>query len=236
MFRVCPTDDDAAAALARYAFNIQENQSVALLYRNDLFGRGYQRTFRRVFESQGGKIISRDPFTGGSTDFHAYMQRVARKDPDGLVLIGGAEWARHISAALRDENLVIPVLATDDFAAFSGDMETVALVRGLRYTSFYLPERAVSDVSRRFRRDYETRFGGIADHVGALAYDATMLLGMAAIEVGRDRARIRDWIAGIGTDRPAFEGVTGWIHFNEWGDAVDKQVFITELAISGSIR
>ena len=42
--------------------------------------------------------------------------------------------------------------------------------------------------------------------------------------VGTDRTRIRDYLAGIGTTRPAFEGVTGRITFDENGDVPGKPI------------
>ena len=64
------------------------------------------------------------------------------------------------------------------------------------------------------------------DFIAALAYDATMVIARAALEVGADRARIRDYLATIGTTRPAMTGVTGPIAFDEQNDPVNKPVVI----------
>jgi ABC-type branched-subunit amino acid transport system substrate-binding protein len=49
------------------------------------------------------------------------------------------------------------------------------------------------------------------------------------MDAGPDRRAIRDWIASIGGERPALEGVAGEIRFNEWGDAVNRPIVVTEV-------
>ena len=55
-----------------------------------------------------------------------------------------------------------------------------------------------------------------------------MLIGNAVHEAGPDRRRVRDWIAGVGRDRPAFSGATGEIRFDRGGDPVDKPMVVEE--------
>jgi ABC-type branched-subunit amino acid transport system substrate-binding protein len=53
-----------------------------------------------------------------------------------------------------------------------------------------------------------------------------MLIGRAAIAVGPDRPRIREWIASVGAGAPPARGITGEIRFDEHGDAIGKPVVI----------
>jgi ABC-type branched-subunit amino acid transport system substrate-binding protein len=45
-------------------------------------------------------------------------------------------------------------------------------------------------------------------------------------EAHGNRRAIRDYLAGVGTDTPAFEGVTGTVVFDENGDVPDKEVVV----------
>ena len=47
VFRVCPTDEDGAKALAHFAADSLRARRVAVIYRNDLFGRGFTRVFMK---------------------------------------------------------------------------------------------------------------------------------------------------------------------------------------------
>ena len=60
----------------------------------------------------------------------------------------------------------------------------------------------------------------------ALAYDATILIGHAALEGGATRPRVREYLASIGSSRPAVSGVTGPISFDPQHDVIDKPVVI----------
>lgn len=238
VFRVCPTDDDAARALARYAADSLRARAVAVVYRNDLFGRGFTRTFRDAFAEQGGRVIEHDPYLAGITEYAAYAGRIARRRADAVVIAGGADDAQDMVRALRAATATgageagraaIPVLGTDDLAALASEPESAREFRGVRYTTFYLPEQALTPERQRFVSDYRRRSGRSPDHRAALSYDAAMLIGQAVLAVGPDRHRVRDWIADVGRRTAAFAGVTGDIRFNADGDAVSKLVLVTEV-------
>jgi ABC-type branched-subunit amino acid transport system substrate-binding protein len=120
------------------------------------------------------------------------------------------------------------VLGTDDLAALAGRGAAASAVRGVRFVSFYLPGQG-SGLARVFDSLYEARFGTPPDHRAALSYDAARLLGAAVIAVGPDRRRVRDWLAGVGTVTPPFEGVTGPIRFTVLRNAMNKPVLLGQV-------
>lgn len=226
VFRVCPTDHDVAEALARYAADSLRARRAAVVYRNDLFGRGFTRAFRRAFEQRGGLIVERDPYLAGITEYEAYAARIARVGADALVIAGGAEDAAQIVRSLRAAGADLPVLGTDDLAALAADAAAAREFRGLRYSAFFLPGRSASEPATRFVSDYQRRFGSLPDHRAALSYDAAMLIGLAALEAGPGRRAIRDWVASVGRGRPPYTGATGVIRMDESGDAIGKPVLV----------
>ena len=61
-----------------------------------------------------------------------------------------------------------------------------------------------------------------------------MLIGRAALDVGPDRAKIRDYIESIGNTsvgnaRPAMMGAAGLIAFDQKHDAVNKPVVVAQV-------
>ena len=230
VFRVCPTDLDGARAIAAYAADSLHARRAAVIYRNDLFGRGYTRAFAPVFVEAGGEVTERDPYLAGITEFEAYALRIARQGVDALVVAGGATDAVEITRAIRAAGSRPHILGTDDLAALTTDSVAVREYGDVRYTSFFVADRAATDAARAFVRDYTGRFGQVPDHRAALSYDAAMLIGLAALEVGPGRRRIRDRVAATGRERPAYQGVTGEIRFDETGDAVGKTVLVVPVA------
>jgi branched-chain amino acid transport system substrate-binding protein len=53
-----------------------------------------------------------------------------------------------------------------------------------------------------------------------------MLIARGLTEVGPERRALRDYVAGVGTANPAYEGVTGTISLNSDGDVVGKDMAV----------
>jgi branched-chain amino acid transport system substrate-binding protein len=251
IFRVCPTDDDAARALARFAIDSLHVQRVAVVYRNDLFGRGFTRTIAPELTNSNVTIAERDPYLANITEYQAYAARIARSDIEAVIFAGGGVDAADLVRALHNESAHPALLGTDDVASILDGVKAIAtdlvpiargrrgqrppqpqatddraLFRGVRFTAFYDPKRATDGESKQFAAQYTQRFGVAPTPQAALAYDATMVIGRAELAVGPDRNRIRDWVASIGTTLPAMHGVTGDIRFDDHGDAVGKPIVI----------
>jgi len=229
VFRVCPTDDDGARTLARFAADSIGAKRVAVIYRNDLFGRGFTRTITPLLASLGVKVTERDPYLAGVTTYAAYAERIVRARVDALVIAGGAADAADMIRAVRHAGGNPAVLGTDDVAGIGTDFAATQEFRGVRFTSFYLPDRPAPGALRGFATAYQQRFNELPGHRAALAYDAAMLIGRAAMAVGPDRARIRGWLADVGRGTPSYMGATGQIRFDEFGGAIGKQVFVGEV-------
>ena len=233
VFRVCPTDDDAARALARFAADSVRAYRVAIIYRNDLFGRGFTRTILPELRLGGISVAERDPYLAGITEYDAYARRIAVENVDAVIVAGGGIDAADMLRALRHAGVHPAILGSDDVANIADTSADGRRqppdFRNVRYTAFYDPARAVSPEERAFVEAYRKRFGQMPTHSAALSYDAATIIGLAAFAVGGDRHAIRDWVAGIGRGAPPQHGITGDIRFGEHGDAVGKQVLIAKV-------
>ena len=225
VFRVCPTDDDAARALARYAADSIGAKRVAIVYRNDFFGRGFTRVIGPELSRRGVGVVERDPYLAEVTEYAAYAQRIARRGVDAVVFAGSGPDAAEMIRALRAVGANPDVLGSDAVADIR-DAGAPGEFRDVRFAAFFDAERATTAEQRTFVADYRRRFGGSPDHQSALSYDAAMLIGRATHAVGDDRAKVRDWVAQVGRGAPAHAGVTGVIRFDENGDAINKVVLV----------
>ncbi len=68
------------------------------------------------------------------------------------------------------------------------------------------------------RERFSARMGSTMTAEMALTYDAVMLIATAAREAGASRSAVRDYLNSLGHTRPAFEGATGEIAFDQNGD------------------
>lgn len=230
VFRVCPTDNDAARALARFAADSMGagGHRVAIVYRNDVFGKGYQRAFGDELAQMGqtSAIVERDPYLAGLTAYDAYGARIAVRKADILVVAGTATDVEDVVRAVRRARAQIRILGSDDVGALEDDTATVREFRGTRYTSFF-NVAGEAPATRAFVEEYQRTFGKAPDQRAALSHDAALVIGLAEFAVGTDRRRIRNWLSSVGRSVPVVVGATGNIRFSDsTGDVVDKPVSI----------
>lgn len=250
VFRVCPTDDDAARALAHFAADSLHVQRVAIVYRNDLFGRGFSRTIAPELSRSRVAVSERDPYLARITEYEAYAARIARSGAEAVVFAGGGVDAADFVRALHNESAHPIILGSDDVASILDGVKQAVpnavpvkrrakrpppvaaakddreLFRGVRFTAFYDPSHPSDPDAKQFFTQYSREFGQAPTPQAALSYDAAMLIGRAVLAVGADRHRVRDWIASVGSAAPVVRGITGEIRFNGNGDAVAKPVLI----------
>jgi branched-chain amino acid transport system substrate-binding protein len=133
---------------------------------------------------------------------------------------GGAELALRELGRL---GFTWPAIGGD---ALTGIEAAGTLAEGVRVSSAYLSDRP-GERNAVFVAAYARAYQGQRpDHRGAGAYDIVYLLARAFAEAGTDRRAVRDYLARVGTDVPAYEGVTGTIAFDARGDVPAKPVVI----------
>src|SRR5260221_1101167 len=106
---------------------------------------------------------------------------------------------------MRAGGVSTPVVGGD---ATSGLESNAAEFPNVRYVAFFLARRATTPNAKAFIAAYRAAFKEDPDQRAALAYDAAMIIARAAMDVGPDRAKIRDYIESIAGSRPAMDGVT----------------------------
>jgi len=223
-FRVCATDLAHGTALARFAIERLKARRAAVLYLDDDYGRGILGTFADEFRRLEGTIIAMDPVLPGAEDVTPYLEFL-RADGRAQVLMvaGDRATAELVLRAVRAQGITLPVIGGDALAGIEADG---ALAEGVYLTSSYLPD-APGARNAAFLRAYAAATGGQRpDHRGAGAYDAVYLIADAIRSAGPRRAAIRAALAEVGRSRPAFDGVTGRITFDDRGDVPDKTVLV----------
>lgn len=223
VFRVCPTDLRHGQALADWARATLRARRAAVLYRNDDYGRGVREVFVTAFERAGGDIVTNDPYLDDLPSFQPYLERARRRGGVDVIMIAGTRTGAERILATRDSlQLTAAVVAGDGVAG----IEQSGTAEGMFISTAYLPDRSDS-VNAAFVQAYRAAGdGSLPDHRGAGAYDAVHVIAAAIEAVGPNRARIRDYLASMGRERPRYPGVTGAIGFDAQGDVPDKPVTI----------
>jgi branched-chain amino acid transport system substrate-binding protein len=227
LFRICPSDVQASRAVARYVLDSLHARRASVIYRNDEYGKDWTKSFADAYRAGNGTVVQRDPYLQDATAWDAYAGYVKLLKPDVLLFPGSQEDALLALRALRAVGVNTPFIGGD---ATSGLEASADEFPEVRYTAFFLARRATSPEAKAFIAAYQAAYKEEPDQRAALAYDAAMVIGRAAIEVGADRAKIRDYVESIGRERPAMAGAAGPVAFDVNHDAVNKPVVIAQVA------
>lgn len=225
VFRVCPSDIAVSRSVARYVTDSLRARRVSIIYRNDAYGRDWAKSFAAAYRERGGAVVQRDPYQPGATEWEAYALYVKQLGSDVVLFPGGYEDAAPAIRALRAARAYPTFLGGDAVSGIEREGGGSEFA-GVKYAAFFDPARAETPEARAFIEAYQRLHKEPPDHRAALAYDAAMLIGRAALEVGPDRRKVRDYIEQVGRQRPAMKGVVGILAFDEKHDVVNRPIVI----------
>ena len=223
LFRVCPSDAASSRAAARYVLDSLGYRRAAIVYRNDSYGRGWTAAFTEAYTAGGGTVLERNPHLADMNEWRAYAGVVKLTRPEIILFPGSPADLVGFVRSLRAIGADTPVLGGDAVSELEAQATEFA---GVRYIAFFQASHVQTPDGKAFVSAFTKKYGVPPEQRSALAYDATMLIGHAALEAGASRAKVRDFLASIGNARQAVTGVTGPIAFDEQHDAVDKPVVI----------
>ncbi len=224
-FRICPSDLEHGAALARWIKNSLRLERGAVLYLNDEYGRGVRQTFAAEFARLRGELVAIDPYLGETPEVANYIDRLAKHGGVQFIVVAGNRGeAETILREARRRNLAVPVLGAD---GLEGIEAAGPIAEGVYISQAYLPSLE-NPANRRFveawRRKYPT--AGPPTQPAAATYDAVYLLRNVIARAGTERQAVRDELAKVGGETPAFFGATGRVVFDSLGDVPGSAVHV----------
>lgn len=223
LFRVCPSDAASSRAAAQYVLDSLGLRRATIMYRNDSYGRGWSAAFTEAYGAGGGTVLERNPHLADMNEWRAYAGLVKLTRPDIVLFPGSPADLIGFVRSLRAIGADTPVLGGDAISELEAQPAEFA---GVRYVAFFQASRVKSAEAKAFVSAFTKKYGVPPEQRSALAYDATMLIGHAAVEGGATRPRVREFLASIGTTRQPVAGVTGSISFDQQHDVVNKPVVI----------
>jgi branched-chain amino acid transport system substrate-binding protein len=213
-FVLVPNDSVEGDHLARFAWNVLGARRAVTFYANDEYGEGLRAGIRSAFTALGGTVLEEVP-TANEMDYEAVVTSVRRRhSPDIFFSAGRGVETGQLLVAARAGGAPPPVVAGD--GAYSLpllDRPTGGDLRGLYVLAFWVYDSTRAD-HRAFADRVRRTLGAEPTPEDALTEDALVLAATARAAAGPDRAAVRRWLAGLGTERPPFEGITGPIAFD----------------------
>lgn len=228
--RVAHNDIHQGAAAAEYAYNELGARTVATIHDGDPYTEGLTSAFGRSFEDLGGEVVLPTAVDKDDTDMRAVLTEVAAADPD-VVFFPIFQPAIHY---LADQMREFPELSDPDMmmSADASLNDNFIALEQANNIYFSGPATPTGSAYEEFVDKYEADNGEqpiAAFH--AHAYDSVNMLFAAIEEVAQveddgtihiDRAELLDALY----DTSGFEGLTGTLTCDEFGDCADPAINI----------
>ena len=213
-FRWGPNENQNAKTVALFPLDSLRLKRASVVYESNAYGRDFAKVFIQAFRAGNGTIVSRSPLPLSVTDsvtYAVYAAYLKKLNPDVIVFPGSAEMAVRLLRALRALGATIPIVGGDDM---SGIEAQAAEFPSVWYVSYFNSRQLVTAQATNFDNAFVAAFKIHPDQRAAMAFDAAMLIGRAAIAVGPDRTKIRDYVESVGKELPAYEGIGGAVAFD----------------------
>jgi branched-chain amino acid transport system substrate-binding protein len=229
-FRTAHNDEFQGAAAGRYAFDGAGAQSAVTIHDGDPYTEGLVTQFGQFFEEAGGTIALATAVNKGDTDMRPILTEVAAAEPDLVFFPIFQPEADFIVQQVPE----FPALEGVQLMGADGLLsDTFAVIPETEGMVFSGPKQAEGSAYEDFITAYEEKVGtppiqAFHSH----AYDATNILLDAIEAVAQeqdgglviDRQALRDFIYDV----EGFEGLTGTLACNQFGDCAEPAIGIFE--------
>jgi len=229
-FRVSFVDSFQGSVMAYYAFNEAGYKKIAILQEvsNDYsvsLSKIFMEAFKKLTKDENC-ITSVGSYNTGDSDFSTQLTAIKNSDAQAIFFPGNFTETALIMKQARELGITIPFLGGDTWETpevieIAGDA-----AEGAAYSSFYDPSALLTDRSQEFLDVFTKKYGKdeLAAGVTALGFDAYLLAIETIEKAGTvDGPTLRDTLAKTKN----FEGATGYITFDENGDAMKPAVIKT---------
>lgn len=227
IFRACFIDSFQARAMAHFAYNdLGARKAGVLEIINEEFSLTLAELFVSAFQQAGGKVVLKGSYANTAVDFSNILEKVKTSSPDVVYVPGYARDCGLLVKQAVSMGIKTTFLGADGWAgALMYDVGGNA-IEGNYYSAHWHHDVDFPQ-SVHLQQMYYQKYKSKIPHMNApLNYDAFILLADAIRRAGSfDRARIRDALA----ETKGFQGATGTITLNEYGDPVNKPVVIMKL-------
>jgi branched-chain amino acid transport system substrate-binding protein len=222
-FRNVYRDDYQGQFIADFIKYVLGYNRVAVFFDNDDYGRGLRDAFAARAEEIGLEIVREEAYVRDTQEYTPQLTQIIAQNPDIIFVSGLYANAAMILTQARNLGIETPFIGGDGL--LSSDLVTNAgkASEGVIVTCPFLPT-SQDEVTQKFVKSFEERYGTVPDCWAALAYDAIGIVAEAIEKVGPDRKAIRDYVAAMDSPEKGYKGVAGLTYFNTDGDCLKPLV------------
>jgi len=226
-FRTCTTDAVQGPTAATYLLSIGV-KSVATIHDKKSYGQGLVEAFTKAFTAGGGTIVAAQTINPDDKDFSSVITNVKGAKPAVVYYGGEYPQAGPLSKQMKAAGLNVPLMGGDGIYDPSYVDLAGSAANGDLATSVGAPVDTLAS-AKAFVAAYTA--AGYKDPMGAYgaqSYDAANAIINAlktSLAKAADAKSARaDTVTAVGS--VSFDGATGKISFDKYGDAVSKVITV----------
>ena len=224
IFRACFIDAFQGEVMAKFSYSsLQAKTAAIMLDFNSPYSRDLTDFFELSFTKLGGRVVTKQSYNQGDSDFKGQLSSISVAGPDVIYLPGYYGDIAVIAKQARQLGITQPLLGGDGWDApelwqLAGDS-----INGSYISNHYSADDP-SPAIQTFVHDYKLHWGNlIPDAHAALAYDAMRFLAEAIERAGTtEGGKLRDALAQTRN----FSGVTGIISMDSQRNALKSAVIL----------
>ncbi|KXG77711.1 Leucine-, isoleucine-, valine-, threonine-, and alanine-binding protein [Fervidicola ferrireducens] len=204
-FRVCFIDPYQGAVAAGYAYDVLGFKKAAVLYDvTDEYSQGLAEFFIKTFEEKGGKIVAKEAFKSGDTDFRPQLSKIKAANPDVIFMPYFFKEVALSAKQARDLGINSVLMGGDGWPSDTLLEMAADAVEG----SYFVNHLDFDDPAvQEFKQKYKAKYGKMPELNGYLAHDAFFMLVDAIKRANSfDPVAIRDALETVD-----IQGITGRI-------------------------
>ncbi|MFD0718450.1 bifunctional serine/threonine-protein kinase/ABC transporter substrate-binding protein [Streptomyces globosus] len=228
-FRTTPTDTAQGPFAARHLYRDAGKRKVFAVDDGSAHGTALTAGFRREFTGLGGSVVGAAAVAAGEKDFTALAGQVKASGAEAVYFGGDHTVAAPLSRRLKESGAQIPLMGGD------GILDTQFVKGNDRAEGDLATWLGVPAQDTAGGRAFLARYAGAgyredAGFYGAAAHDAAWAVieavkAVAAANGGALPSDARSKMADA-VGRVSFEGATGPVAFDAYGDTVNRQLTV----------
>ncbi|MFT4088959.1 MAG: branched-chain amino acid ABC transporter substrate-binding protein [Gordonia sp. (in: high G+C Gram-positive bacteria)] len=227
-FRVCTTDSIQGPFAAQYLYD-SGVKKLAVVNDKKPYGQGLAQAVAKKFKELGGDVVADETVNKDDKDFSTVIDLIKPKSPQAVYFGTEFQLAGPMSKQMKDKGLNVPLMGGDGiydakFIELGGREKDLA-------TSVGAPIETLES-GKSFVEAYKA--AGFSDGYsayGAYAYDAAnaIIASLKQSLASASDAKSARQATIDGLSSVSFDGATGKVAFDEFGDAVTKTLTVYEV-------
>lgn len=232
-FRTATTDVIQGRFAAQYYYKDAKKRKVFVVDDKQTYGAGLAKIFSEEFKRLGGKVVGTDHLTVKETDFSGIAGKVKSTGADSVYFGGQYPEGGLLSDQVKQAGANVPIMGGDGiydpaFIKASGTNNDGDLATSVGYPVEDLAS-AKNFVKEYAAQGYDDPYAAY----GGYSYDAAWAIIQAVKTVVQEndgklpddaRAKITEAL-----NKVSFDGVTGKVSFDQYGDTTNKQLTVYEV-------